>query len=353
MTQDSGTARRGPSSPVLRVRRLSKTFGNREGSVTAVDDISFEIETGELVGLLGPNGAGKTTAIKSMLRTVIPDEGTVEVAGIDVSEHPHRAHDRIGAILEGARNIYWRLTVRENLSFFAGLGGEEPSAVRERHERLLELIGLEDEADTTVNQLSRGMKQKASLASTLARDVDIVFMDEPTLGLDVEASIELRGELRRLANREGVTILLTSHDMDVIEAVCDRILILNDGSIITDENVEELLDLFRIKQYRVTVAAPLDEDLRHEIRRAFDVEIREDDGNCHIDATVTDSDTVYDLLSAIKSDGRSLHDIRSIEPDLEEVFLRAIGDDTGSASVDGSNATDATEQSAEVSGRGS
>ena len=195
------------------------------------------------------------------------------------------------------------------------------------------------------------MKQKVSLASTLARDVDVVFMDEPTLGLDIEASIELREELRRLADREEVTILLTSHDMDVIEAVCDRVLILDDGSIITDENVEELLDLFRVKQYRVTVAAPLDEDLRRETRHAFDAEIRQIDGDCHIDVTVTDTNTVYDLLSVIKSHGRSLHDIRSIEPDLEEVFLRVIGDDD-SAPTNESTADTTQKQHAEVGGRG-
>jgi len=341
------------SSPAIRVEGLTKSFGEGEQAVTAVEDISFEIKTGQVVGLLGPNGAGKTTTIKSMLRMVVPDDGTVEISGIDVSEHPTRAHDRIGAILEGARNIYWRLTVQENLSFFAGLGGEEPSAVRGRHERLLEHINLEDKADTTVNELSRGMKQKVSLVSTLARDVDVVFMDEPTLGLDVEASIELREELRRLADHEDVTIILTSHDMDVIEAVCDRVLILNNGSIITNESVEELLDLFRVKQYRVTIAAPLGSDLCHEIQRTFEAEILEDDEKSHIDATVTDPDTVYDLLSVIKSYDKSLHDIRSIDPDLEEVFLQAIGEETASAPTNELSGTDAAEeQHAEVSGRG-
>jgi ABC-2 type transport system ATP-binding protein len=310
--------------PAIRVQGLKKTFGEGEASVLAVDNVSFEVKSGSVVGLLGPNGAGKTTMIKSMLGLVIPDRGAVEVAGIDVHENPERAYNRIGAIMEGARNIYWRLTVQENLSFFAGLGGEEPSNVRDRHRRLLELTDLEEKADTPVNELSRGMKQKVSLASTLARDVDVVFMDEPTLGLDVEASVGLRSELRRLADNEDVTIILTSHDMDVIEEVCDRVLILQDGSIITDDDVDALLDLFDIKKYRVTVSEQLKPPLVRELRQSFDVEVQNFNGEARIDATVTDTDTVYDLLTAIKSSGKSLLDIQSVEPDLEEVFLQLV-----------------------------
>lgn len=316
------------SSHAISVDGLRKTFGEGDQAVTAVDGVSFDIERGQVVGLLGPNGAGKTTIIKSVLGLVIPDDGEVDVAGIDVRAEPNRAYARIGAILEGARNIYWQLTVRENLEFFAGLAGEESSAVRERHDRLLELVGLEDKADTTVNQLSRGMKQKVSLISTLARDVDVVFMDEPTLGLDVEASIELRSELRRLADNEDVTIIVTSHDMDVIEAVCDRVIILNRGSIIADDDIGSLLDLFNVKQYRVTLSEPLNGQLRDEIEREFEVELLEERGTFHIDVMVTDTDRVYKLLSKLKCDDRELIDLQSVDPDLEEVFLSLIEDDT-------------------------
>lgn len=322
---DSPSKERTP--PAIRVEGLRKVFGDGETSVVAVDNVSFEVESGSVVGLLGPNGAGKTTVIKSILGLVIPDRGTVEVAGINVHENPEKAYNRIGAIMEGARNIYWRLTVQENLSFFAGLGGEEPSNVRDRHRQLLELTNLEEKADTPVNELSRGMKQKVSLASTLARDVDIVFMDEPTLGLDVEASVELQSELRRLADNEDVTIILTSHDMDVIEEVCDRVLILQDGSIKTDDNVEALLNLFDVKKYRITVSEQLEPPLVRELRQSFDVEVQNSDGEARIDITVTDTDIIYDLLTVIKSSEKSLLDIQSVEPDLEEVFLRLVNED--------------------------
>lgn len=309
--------------PVLRADGVSKTFGDGDDAVTAVDDVSLAVESGSVVGLLGPNGAGKTTLIKSILGVVLPDAGTAEVCGVDVHDDPERAYQHVGAIMEGARNIYWRLTVQENLSFFTGLGGEMPAAARERHERLLDLIGLSEKADTTVNELSRGMKQKVSLVSTLARDVDVVFMDEPTLGLDVEASIDLRSELRRLADEEDVTILLSSHDMDVIETVCDRVVILQDGSITVDEEVDALLDLFRAKQYRVSARPPEGLSLDGELA-SFDAELTREGAEVHIDLTVTDLDRLYELLSRLREAGATLTDLRSVEVDLEEVFLETL-----------------------------
>ena len=210
--QDAETA----GESIVSVRNVRKTYGSGEGAVTAVDDVSFDVQPGTVVGVLGPNGAGKTTLIKSMLGLVIPDEGDVTVDGIDVHAETREAYRRMGAMLEGARNVYWRLTVRENLEFFASLAGHDPGSLRDRHEELLEQLGLADKADATVNDLSRGMKGKVSLAAALARDAPVAFLDEPTLGLDVESSIELRRELRRLAEQESMTIVLSSHDMAVV-----------------------------------------------------------------------------------------------------------------------------------------
>jgi ABC-2 type transport system ATP-binding protein len=308
--------------PVLSVDGLRKTFGSGDSAVTAVDDVSLEVGSGTVVGLLGPNGAGKTTTIKSMLGLVVPDTGTVEICGIDVHEQPGRAYDHIGAMLEGARNIYWRLTVRENLAYFAGLGGSLPSSVRERHDRLLEQFALAEESDTVVNELSRGMKQKVSLASTLSRDVDVVFLDEPTLGLDVETSLELRSELRSLAEEDDVTIVLCSHDMDVIEAVCDRVVVLNDGRIIADDQVDGLIDLFETQEYHVTVGESLTAELRQRLERSFDATCRDTGAGLTIEVTAEDGEVVYELLELLRTAGATLLDIDSVEPDLEEVFLR-------------------------------
>ena len=123
---------------VLAVDGLTKVYGDGETAVRAVDDVSFSVDRGEVVGVLGPNGAGKTTTIKSILGLVIPTAGSVEIAGVDAHAHPRRVYRHVGAMLEGARNIYWRLTVRENLEYFAALAGQSGRAARDRHDRLLD-----------------------------------------------------------------------------------------------------------------------------------------------------------------------------------------------------------------------
>lgn len=327
-----------PDTPAIRVDGLGKAFGEGETAVRAVDDVSFSVDRGSVVGLLGPNGAGKTTTIKSLLGLVIPDTGTVEVDGVDVHAEPSRAYRRIGAMLEGARNVYWRLTIRENLRFFAGLGGDWPSSLEGRHDRLLEGFGLADRADVTVNELSRGMKQKVSLASTLARDVDVVFLDEPTLGLDVETSLELRAELRRLAEDDEVTIVVSSHDMDVIEAVCDRVIILNDGRVIADETVTDLIDLFRTQRYRVQVVEPLAPSFRSRLERTFEATCSRNGAVTTIELIAEESETVYTLFEALREEGLTLRGVDSVDPGLEDVFLQLTGDGieagSGSPAVD-------------------
>ncbi|WP_049921106.1 ABC transporter ATP-binding protein [Halopiger djelfimassiliensis] len=309
-------------TPAIRVEGLRKTFEDGTTTVTAVDDITFQIEKGTVVGLLGPNGAGKTTTIKSMLGLVVPDAGTVEICGVDVHDQPDQAYKKIGAILEGARNVYWRLTVRENLSFFAGLGGDDPTAVRDRHDELLEQFGLVDRADTPVKDLSRGMKQKVSLASTLARDVEVVFMDEPTLGLDIETSLELRTELCRLTDREDVTIVLCSHDMDVIESVCDSVLVLNEGSIVEYDEVDALLQVFRTRQYQITVESTLSTDARERLEQVVDVDYSDEDKQFTITFTATDGNEIYEVMNILQRTGQNILDIESLKPDLEDIFLQ-------------------------------
>jgi ABC-2 type transport system ATP-binding protein len=325
----------GRTDPVLRVRDLRKTYGSGDDAVTAVDGISLDIERGSVVGLLGPNGAGKTTTIKSILGLVVPTDGEVRIADVDVHDSPKVAYRRVGSMLEGARNVYWRLTVRENLAFFAALAGDSPSDQRGRHDALLEQFDLTEKADTTVKELSRGMQQKVSLACTLARDVEVAFLDEPTLGLDVESSLGLRAELRKLAEQSGMTVVLSSHDMDVIEDLCDRVVIMNEGRIVADDTVENLLDLFRTQTYAVRVEGEIPAETRQRLERSFDAdefERRSDDQRFVVSIT---SEEFYDLVDALRDTGLGITSVDSVEPDLEDVFLRITDDATGSDSTDG------------------
>ena len=320
----------GSREPPVRVENLVKRYGG-EGGVEAVSGVDFEIERGTAVGILGPNGAGKTTTIKCLLGLIIPTAGEARVAGIDVQERPDLAYRKVGATLEGARNMYWRLTVMENLDFFAALAGKDPRDRRERHEELLEQFGIPEKADTVVRELSRGQKQKAALACTLARNADVLFLDEPTLGLDIESSVELRNELRSLVEEGESTVVLSSHDMDVIEDVCDRVIILNDGEIIADDTVENLLHLFDTRRYEITVSGDVPTTLRNELGAEFDADGFETHRNrTRFGASVT-GDEFYDLVDQLREASLSVESFDTADADLEKVFLRITGGGTDEA----------------------
>ncbi len=311
-------------APALHVEGLSKTFGSGADAVTAVDGVSLTVEPGAVVGLLGPNGAGKTTTIECILGLVLPDAGTVRVDGVDVATNPRAAYREMDAMLEGARNDYWRLTVRENLRYFAAVGGEDPAALRERHDELLDRLDLLDRADTPVRDLSRGMKQKASLASALAGDVSVVFLDEPTLGLDVESSLVLREELGRLAGERDLTVVLSSHDMDVVEDVCDRVVVLHDGRVVADDTVENLLAGFESRGFRLTLGG-LAGDAVAALRDRFDVTSVETVGDRTRLAVAADTDGFYRLTDALEAHGATVESVETIAPDLEEAFVEMTG----------------------------
>ncbi|MDG5820726.1 ABC transporter ATP-binding protein [Natronococcus sp. A-GB7] len=320
VTDDTNRSLPARRTPAVSVTGLSKRFGDGTDAITAVDDVSLEIETGSIVGLLGPNGAGKTTLIKSILGMVFPDEGTVRIQGIDVYDRPREAYAFVDAMLEGARNDYWRLTVRENLRYFTTISGVDPDSVRGRHDRLLSQLELAEKADVPVRDLSRGMKQKVSLATVLAGGAEVIFLDEPTLGLDVESSRTLQRELRRLVEEEGLTVVLSSHDMDVVETVCDRVLIVSNGRIIADDSVDALLrgtDRHRVQISSADLIGPIVSELRNR----FDaIDVEEFEIGARIDVT-TDSDGLYELLARLRAADVTLERVRTVEPDLEDVFV--------------------------------
>ena len=321
----------GSAEPALAVEGLSKRFGTGDDAVLAVDDVSLTAERGSVVGLLGPNGAGKTTLIKCALGIVLPDAGSVRVFGIDVGDGRRAAYADVDAMLEGARNDYWRLTVRENLRYFATIRGVDPDSVAARHDRLLDRLGLVEKADTPVRELSRGMKQKVSLASVLAGGAELVFLDEPTLGLDVESSRTLRRELKRLAREEGLTIVVSSHDMAVIEDVCDRVVMMANGRIVADDTVDALLSGGGRDAVRV-VSRDIDDAVVATLRERFEVRSVEggSDGDgggdepTAVEIAVA-GDSLYDLTNALREAGVTVETIETVQPDLEEVFVDVTG----------------------------
>lgn len=316
------------TTPALVVDAVSKRFGSDADAVLAVDDVSFSVERGSVVGLLGPNGAGKTTLIKSILGIVLPDRGSIHVLGTDVSAGRRGVYADVDAMLEGARNDYWRLTVRENLRYFATISGVDPDSVAARHDRLLDRLGLSEKAETPVRELSRGMKQKVSLASVLAGGAELVFLDEPTLGLDIESSRTLRTELRRLASEDGLTIVISSHDMTVIEDVCDRVIVMSDGRVVADDTIDALLRQADSNTVRIT-SSDLTEDAIASLRAQFDIrDIVWNSDHAHVEIGAT-GEELYTLMDALRAAGVTLDHVRTVEPDLEDVFVGLTGDTSG------------------------
>jgi ABC-2 type transport system ATP-binding protein len=207
--------------------------------VTAVDGITFDVEHGELFGLLGPNGAGKTTTVKMLTTLLIPTEGNAKILGYDVVSQARAIRGRIGFIFGGERGLYWRLSGFDNLRYFATLYHVDADVARKRIPFLLELVGLKDRAQEKVEGYSRGMKQRLHVARTLLHDPEILFLDEPTMGLDPVGARELRQVIRNLQS-EQKTILLTTHYMFEADVLCDRIAVINEGKIVALNSPENL-----------------------------------------------------------------------------------------------------------------
>jgi ABC-2 type transport system ATP-binding protein len=207
---------------VIRRRRIQ---------VEAVRGVSFAVRTGELFGLLGPNGAGKTTTIKMLITLLLPTAGSARVMGFDVVRETNEVRRRIGYVFGGDRGLYDRVSALDNLRYFAELYGVEPSEQKRRIGALLELVGLTGRENEKVEGYSRGMRQRLHIARGLLHDPEVVFMDEPSIGLDPVGARELRQAITSLV-QAGKTVLLTTHYMFEADALCDRIAVINDGRIV-------------------------------------------------------------------------------------------------------------------------
>ncbi|HOI38166.1 MAG TPA: ABC transporter ATP-binding protein, partial [Bacillota bacterium] len=214
-----------------RAKACSGDDGRRPAALVAVDGISFGIRTGEIFGLLGPNGAGKTTTIKMLCTLLEPTSGTARVAGFDIVREPARARASLGTVLSGERSLYWKLTGRENLEYFAALYDVEPITARERITELLDRFELTDKANELVERYSTGMRQRLSIARALLANPPVLLLDEPTAGLDPQSARNLREVVRKLKD-EGHTILLTTHYMAEADELSDRIAIIDHGKVI-------------------------------------------------------------------------------------------------------------------------
>jgi ABC-2 type transport system ATP-binding protein len=223
-------------------RRYRSKTGLRRSStkdVLAVQGVDFHVERGELFGLLGPNGAGKTTTIKMLITLLLPSAGSARVLGYDVVEHPREVRRRIGYVFGGDRGLYERLSALDNLRYFAELYAVPAREQKQRIGELLELVGLEGRERERVEGYSRGMRQRLHIARGLLHRPEVLFLDEPSIGIDPVGARELRATVATLA-AAGTTIMLTTHYMFEADELCDRIAVITDGRIVATGTPEEL-----------------------------------------------------------------------------------------------------------------
>ena len=320
---------------VVEAHDLHRTYRTSTGvlrrkwmNVEAVRGVSFEIGQGELFGLLGPNGAGKTTTIKMLITLLIPTSGTASVLGHDVVKDAREVRKRIGYVFGGERGVYERLSGYDNLRYFAELYGVPPKEIRPRIDYLLDLVGLKGREQERAEGYSRGMKQRLHIARGLLHDPPVVFLDEPTIGLDPVGARELRATIASLADA-GKTILLTTHYMFEADALCDRIAVINRGEIVAQGTPSDLkrevgegtvveVEVFGVPEGTVErvrgVAGVL----------SVSVEERE---QAQVLAVQTQADVELTQVILGSLDGTRVGRISRREPTLEDVYVTLVADE--------------------------
>lgn len=249
----------------LSTQNLSKTYQTKQRaglfkstrrSVEALKDVTLSVEPGEIFGLLGPNGAGKTTLIKIITTLLLPSSGEAWINGFNVEKQANQVRASVGCMLMGERGLYWKLTARENLEYFAALYHLNPKLLKQRTQEILELIDLADIADRTVETYSSGQKMKLAFGKSLINDAPLLILDEPTNTLDVPSASDLRAIVRRM-NQEGKTIIYTTHIMSEAETLCNRVAIIDHGALLAIGPVDELkASLGRDPVVRITGVIP-------------------------------------------------------------------------------------------------
>lgn len=303
-------------------------FGRKSKEVVAVNDISFEIAKGELFGLLGPNGAGKTTTTKILTTLLIPTAGQVRVLGHDVVTEAKAIRARIGFVFGGERGLYWRLSAYDNLTYFANLYHVPPATQKKRIPYLLELVGLKGRGDEKVEGYSRGMKQRLHIARALLHNPEILFLDEPTMGLDPVGARELRAMIGTLQS-EKKTILLTTHYMFEADALCQRIAVINHGQIVamdTPTNLKRHAQDLSVVEVEV-FGIPPEAISSIESLAEVDMVSLEDRGQKQalLVQTQAGGSAVAPIVKTLEGLGLAIGKVIVREPTLEDAYVRLVG----------------------------
>ncbi|MGG4496823.1 ABC transporter ATP-binding protein [Brevibacillus reuszeri] len=296
---------------------LRTLFSREKREVKAVDNISFSIEEGEFVGYIGPNGAGKSTTIKMLSGILHPTEGSVLVGGFSPQKHRIQVASQIGVVFGQRTQLWWDLPVRDSFEILQAMYKIDPKAYRQAMDTYKELLDLHDFLETPVRKLSLGQRMRADLAAALLHNPPILFLDEPTIGLDVVAKTRIRAFLQEVNRTQKKTILLTTHDMDDIEQLCSRIIVINHGRKMVDTSIQELRMRIGLPSM-IQIDYRLAPNLPELIEGVEKIELAENVATIYYDKGKIPSPRI---LAEVAQWGEPL-DIRMKEPGIEEIIKR-------------------------------
>ncbi len=315
-------------------RKVEESNGRRRVArqeILAVDHVDLRIRRGELFGLLGPNGAGKTTTIRMLCTLLEPTSGTARVMGADVVAESEEVRRRIGVVLMGERSVYWKLTGRENLEYFAALYHVPTVVARQRIATLLEEVELTSRADDLVERYSTGMRQRLALVKAMVHDPPVLLLDEPTTGLDPQAARNIRDRIRYLHRNEGKTIILTTHYMEEADQLCERVGIIDHGRIIALDSPHTLKrSLTESPILRLELEGPLDAvaPALRSLPGILQVVVRQQptDGTWEVDLHLADpQDVLPRAVETLSRYGARMRHLQFVEASLEDVFITLTG----------------------------
>jgi len=313
-------------APAVLIENLKKSYG----SVAAVKDVSFQIEPGEIFGLLGPNGAGKTTTIRALCTLTTPDAGKIEVSGICVIANPKAARQRLGYVAQEVA-LDKILTGRELLQLQAALYHLPKGVQKQRIDTVLTLLGLQEYADKKTGTYSGGLKKRLDLAAGLLHAPDVLVLDEPTVGLDIESRFVVWEFLRKL-REAGTTVLITSHYLEEIDALADRVAIIDQGVVIATGTPSQLKDrvggdriTLRIREFSPTEEAEKAKDLLKSLPFVQEVIINNAQGNSLNLVVTPQNDNLISIQKSLNNAGLPVFGIAQSRPSLDDVYLAATG----------------------------
>ena len=323
---------------MIQVENITKRYG----SFTAVDGISFEIDEGEIVGFLGPNGAGKSTTMNMITGFIEPSEGKIIVDGYDISKKPKKAKKQIGYMPEGVP-LYSDLTVKEFVLYMADLKGCDKKIKKEEVKKVLEETGLTEVQNKLTKNLSRGYKQRVSMAGALVGNPKVIILDEPTVGLDPKQVTEIRALIKDLGKNH--TVILSSHILSEVSQICNRVIIINKGKIVaidTPENLENKV----VQNNAIYVTVEDSENkmngIKEKINNVTDIELvaeNEDKTKKYIIKGEKDIDLRKEIFETLAKEGITIFEMKKADATLEDAFMKLINDssDTNMAEISEEN----------------